>query len=63
MASWSGVYCVNPGPHDGDKPDSGLLCFLNPSVLGSMYLDVLTTGIHGAYAPHIRNYDSSRASS
>ena len=31
MASWSGVYCVEPGRHDADKPDSGMLTFLNPA--------------------------------
>ena len=25
MASWSGVYCVSPGQHDADQPDSGKL--------------------------------------
>jgi len=40
MASWSGVYCVSPGQHDADKPDSGLLSFVNPATTSSMYLDV-----------------------
>jgi len=39
MASWSGVYCVSPGRHDADKPDSGLLSFVNPATTSSMYLD------------------------
>jgi uncharacterized protein (TIGR02466 family) len=39
MASWSGVYCVDPGKNDSDKPDSGLLSFVNPSATNSMYLD------------------------
>jgi uncharacterized protein (TIGR02466 family) len=39
MASWSGVYCVSPGQHDADKPDSGLLSFVNPATTSSMYLD------------------------
>lgn len=38
-ASWSGVYCVDPGQHDVDKKDSGLLCFVNPMVASHMYLD------------------------
>lgn len=37
MASWSGVYCVNPGENDIDQPDSGKLSFINP--LAQMYLD------------------------
>jgi uncharacterized protein (TIGR02466 family) len=55
MAAWSGVYCVSAGQPDADKPDSGLLSFLNPSVIGSMYLDASTTNIQGVYSTHIRN--------
>ena len=55
MAAWSGVYCVAPGEHDADKPESGVLSFLNPSVIGSMYLDVSTTNIQGAYSAQIRH--------
>lgn len=39
MASWSGVYCVAPGRHDADQPDSGRLSFVNPYSMSSMYLD------------------------
>ena len=39
MASWSGVYCVSPGEHDADKPDSGLLSFVNPATTSAMYMD------------------------
>jgi uncharacterized protein (TIGR02466 family) len=38
-ASWSGVYCVDPGQPDGDKPNSGLLCFVNPMITSAMHLD------------------------
>ncbi|HUX74072.1 MAG TPA: putative 2OG-Fe(II) oxygenase [Steroidobacteraceae bacterium] len=38
-ASWSGVYCVDPGRHDLDKTDSGLLCFVNPMIMSAMYMD------------------------
>lgn len=37
MASWSGVYCVSPGQHDPDQPDSGKLSFINPNA--QMYFD------------------------
>ncbi|MBS0456850.1 MAG: hypothetical protein JSS44_05915 [Proteobacteria bacterium] len=40
MAAWSGVYCVSPGRHDPDQPDSGRLSFINPFSTSSMYLDV-----------------------
>lgn len=55
MASWSGVYCVDPGKHDPDKPDSGLLSFFNPAVAGAMYLDVSTANVRGPYSHNINN--------
>ncbi|HKZ72942.1 MAG TPA: putative 2OG-Fe(II) oxygenase [Steroidobacteraceae bacterium] len=55
MASWSGVYCVDPGRHDADKPDSGLLSFVNPSITAAMYLDAATANIRGPYAYHVRH--------
>ena len=39
MAAWSGVYCVSPGRHDADQPDSGRLSFINPHSTNSMFLD------------------------
>jgi uncharacterized protein (TIGR02466 family) len=38
-ASWSGVYCVDPGQHDAGKPNSGLLSFVNPMLMTSMHID------------------------
>jgi uncharacterized protein (TIGR02466 family) len=38
-ASWSGVYCVDPGLHDSDKKDSGRLTFVNPTIMSAMHLD------------------------
>jgi uncharacterized protein (TIGR02466 family) len=38
-ASWSGVYCVDPGRHDADKPESGRLNFLNPTIMAAMHMD------------------------
>jgi uncharacterized protein (TIGR02466 family) len=55
MSAWSGVYCVAPGEHDTDKPDSGLLSFYNPTVIASMYVDVSTAGIRGPYSYAIRH--------
>lgn len=55
MASWSGVYCVTPGRHDSDKPDSGLLSFVNPAVAAAMYLDVSTANIKGPFSYNIRH--------
>lgn len=39
MAAWSGVYCVDGGRHDPDRPDSGLLRFINPMSIANMYVD------------------------
>jgi uncharacterized protein (TIGR02466 family) len=38
-ASWSGVYCVDPGKHDEGKKESGLLVFVNPAISGAMHMD------------------------
>jgi hypothetical protein len=38
-ASWSGVYCVDPGRHDPGKSDSGLLSFVNPMLMSGMHID------------------------
>jgi uncharacterized protein (TIGR02466 family) len=38
MASWSGVYCVDPGEHV-DRPNNGALRFLESRGTAGMYLD------------------------
>jgi uncharacterized protein (TIGR02466 family) len=55
MASWSGVYCVAPGSADADKPDSGLLSFVNPAITAAMYLDVTTAKLRGPFSYNIRH--------
>jgi uncharacterized protein (TIGR02466 family) len=54
-ASWSGVYCVDPGRHDPGKRDSGLLSFLNPTITSAMYVDAANANLSGAYAHDIRH--------
>jgi len=49
MASWSGVYCVNAGQDDADRPNSGLLHFSNPHHLGGMFLDAGNSHIRAPY--------------
>lgn len=39
MASWSGVYCVDPGTTPADSPESGVLRFHNPHYYSNMFLD------------------------
>jgi uncharacterized protein (TIGR02466 family) len=53
-ASWSGVYCVDPGPHDGDNPESGLLSFVSPAAISSMHMDAATANLRDPFAPSIR---------
>ena len=53
-ASWSGVYCVDPGQHDADKPESGSLSFVSPAVISSMYMDAATANLRDPFAPNIR---------
>ncbi len=39
MASWSAVYCVNPGTTPEDKPESGLLRFFDTRPHANCYID------------------------
>jgi Putative 2OG-Fe(II) oxygenase len=52
-ASWSGVYCVDPGQHDPGKPDSGLLSFVNPMLMSSMHIDAGVAKIPLPYSNQI----------
>jgi uncharacterized protein (TIGR02466 family) len=54
-ASWSGVYCVDPGRHDPGKRDSGLLSFMNPAITSAMYVDAANANLSGAFAYNIRH--------
>jgi uncharacterized protein (TIGR02466 family) len=54
-ASWSGVYCVEPGRSDADRKDSGALCFVNPMLQASMHLDAGNARFSGAFAGGIRS--------
>jgi uncharacterized protein (TIGR02466 family) len=38
-ASWSGVYCVDPGRRDAGSKESGALTFVNPMVPSAMHMD------------------------
>jgi hypothetical protein len=52
-ASWSGVYCVDPGKSDPDKKDSGKLTFVNPMIMGSMHMDAGVANMPLPYGPQI----------
>jgi uncharacterized protein (TIGR02466 family) len=48
-ASWSGVYCVDPGQHDAGKRESGLLSFINPMIMNAMHMDAGTLNMKLPY--------------
>lgn len=48
-ASWSGVYCVDPGNSDAGTRDSGVLSFVNPMIAGAMHVDA---GVSRMPLPH-----------
>jgi uncharacterized protein (TIGR02466 family) len=54
-ASWSGVYCVDPGSSDADRKESGALCFVNPVLQSSMHLDAGNARFSGAFAGGVRS--------
>jgi hypothetical protein len=55
MASWSGVYCVDPGGRDDGKRESGALSFMNPNIASAMYLDAANANLSGAYGNQVRH--------
>lgn len=55
-ASWSGVYCVDPGRHDADKKMSGVLTFVNPTITNAMHMDAGIARMQLPYAHHMANF-------
>jgi uncharacterized protein (TIGR02466 family) len=54
-ASWSGVYCVDPGEHDPAAKQSGLLNFVNPMLTCAMHLDAAVARMQLPYGYHNAN--------
>jgi len=54
-ASWSGVYCVDPGTQDADRPDSGILSFLGPTTASAMHFDAGNARIPPPFGTQMRN--------
>jgi uncharacterized protein (TIGR02466 family) len=52
-ASWSGVYCVDPGQHDPGKTESGLLTFVNPMLTTTMHLDPANSNLKLPFSSHV----------
>jgi uncharacterized protein (TIGR02466 family) len=54
-ASWSGVYCVDPGRHDAGQPESGALTFVNPMTASAMFLDAANARIQAPFNGALRS--------
>lgn len=54
-ASWSGVYCVDPGTSPPSAPDSGVLRFFDPRIGASMYLDPANSNLVSTFAFQMMN--------
>ncbi len=50
LASWSAVYCVRAGESVPDRPESGVLRFLDPRQGAAAYSDPAIATLHRAYA-------------
>jgi uncharacterized protein (TIGR02466 family) len=48
-ASWSGVYCVDPGKSDANKEPSGKLSVVSPTLASGMYLDAANANMKLPY--------------
>lgn len=49
MASWSGVYCVDPGNTPESRPESGVLRFHNPHHYSNYFLDAGNLKLRAPY--------------
>ena len=55
-ASWSGVYCVDPGRNDPDNSSSGALSFVNPMLMNFMHVDAGNAKIQPPFRNHITTF-------
>lgn len=55
-ASWSGVYCVDPGDPEPADRSSGLLSFVNPALPAAMHVDAGNGRISGPFSTHVRQF-------
>jgi uncharacterized protein (TIGR02466 family) len=54
-ATWSGVYCVDPGRSDPDQRDSGALTFVSPTLTANMHVDAGNARLSGGFASGVRS--------
>jgi uncharacterized protein (TIGR02466 family) len=55
LASWSAVYCVRAGERLPDRPDSGVLRFLDPRAGADAYQDIANRRLRTPFAPGCRD--------
>jgi len=58
-ASWSGIFCVDPGDSPGQRPDSGLVRFHDPRFCSAFHAEAGNMGLdmpynHGGFDVHHR---------
>jgi hypothetical protein len=56
MASWSGVYCVDPGDDRSGHPDSGALVFAHPIPAASAFVDLASVNLRDPWGIRPRTY-------
>lgn len=56
MASWSGVYCVDPGQDDSSPRDSGVLSFPHPNSNAGMFVDAALNKLKIPYSYSTREF-------
>ena len=49
MASWSGIFCIDPGEAPADKPSSGVVRFIDPRTPANMFTDPGNFQLQGPY--------------
>ncbi|MEJ0086581.1 MAG: putative 2OG-Fe(II) oxygenase [Pseudomonadota bacterium] len=54
-ATWSGVYCVDPGSSGAEKRDSGALTFVSPMLAAHMHVDAGNARFSGGFASGLRS--------
>lgn len=57
MASWSGVYVVDPGDRDPDNRDSGTLRFYDPRNSVNMFMDPANSHLVDPYAASVQVFE------
>jgi uncharacterized protein (TIGR02466 family) len=49
MASWSGIFCVDPGDSPAERPTSGVVRFVDPKTPADMFTDPGNYNLQGVY--------------